>query len=111
MKENLSEIEIKKVEQFCKDEKMFGAVVKVLLAGLYYQGTPEAGLPEGEKIKNGAYSLVAQSSTYPVTDEVIGQNLKAQWAGLNLLKNALDELKSIKADVKAIETPYENEGI
>ena len=106
----LNDLEVSKIEQFCADEVLFDAVRKVLLAGIYYHGTPEQGLSSSKEITNGAYSLVANSTTYPIDDVLVGQHIKAQWAGLNALKNALDDLKTIKTETKEVESPY-NPGI
>lgn len=111
MKEQLTPVDIVKIETFCKDEVMFEAVKKVLLAGIYYHGTPEQGLSTAKEVINGAYSLVAMSTNYPIDDAILGQNLRAQWAGINVLKNAIDELKKIKSEVKAdVPSPY-NEAV
>lgn len=105
-----TDLEISKIEQFCKDKDMFDAVRKVILEGLYRHGTPDDGLQDEGKIINGAFSLVAHSMTYPITDEVLGQNLKAQWAGLNALKSAYDRLLTIK--MQSIPSPIDvNEAI
>lgn len=107
MNPQLNDNEIVKIETFCADEVLFNAIKKVLLAGLYFHGTPEAGLPAGKEIINGAYSLVANSTTYPIDDALVGQTLKAQWAGLNTLKNAFDNLREIKSKAKeSVESPY-----
>ena len=105
----LSNQEIKKIESFCKDEKMFNAVKKVLLQGIYVHGVsvPDA---KPDPLKNGAFSLVSLTGNYPVSDEVLGQQLRAQWAGVNALENALVELKNIKTKVDTEET-QENEAI
>lgn len=107
MKNELSELEVSKVEQFCNDEAMFNAVRKVLLAGLYSHGVVKAGFDSNPLI-NGAFSLVSLSTENPIPDEVIGQQLRAQWAGLNALENALSKAKEIKTEKKAVETPFNN---
>lgn len=105
MQNNLTEIEIAKIEAFNADEVMVEAVRKILLAGIYNHGV----LVEGQKhnpLVNGAFSLVSLSPTNPIPDEIIGQQLKAQWAGINALEQAFTSLSSIKSK---IESPYEEE--
>lgn len=109
MKEYLTDIEIEKIEQFCKDETLYEAVRKVVLAGIYSHGTLQKGTKPNPLI-NGALSLVSLSTTNPIPDEVIGQQLRAQWAGLNAMENAFTQLKTIKKEDKSVETPY-NEAI
>ena len=109
MEKYLTETEISKIESFVADETMFEAVRKVLLQGLYLQGTVQMGVSP-DPLKNGAFSLVSLALENPIPDEVLGQNLRAQWAGVNALHNALKDLKNIKTVVKDVETPY-NEAV
>ena len=110
MKQNyLSDLEIAKIESFTADDVLFEAVRKVLLAGIYTHGTVQLGYTPDPLI-NGAFSLVSLSPTNPIPDEIIGQTLKAQWAGVNALKNAIDSLKSIRKAEELIVSPY-NEAI
>lgn len=109
MKDHLSELEILKIETFCKDEVMFDAVKKVILQSIYIQGV---NIPDKapNSLKNGAFSMVSLSTNNPIPDEVIGQQLRAQWAGVNALEVGMNELKNIKS---GIESPYDevNEAI
>lgn len=109
MKEQLTDLQIQKIEQFCKDKEMFNAVRAVLLAGIYSHGTIDKGFTPDPLI-NGAFSLVSLSPSNPIPDEIIGQQLRAQWAGVNALKNALDRLEEIKSEPKDIPSPL-NEAI
>ena len=54
--------------------------------------------------------ITTLSTNNPIPDEVIGQQLRAQWAGVNALENGMRELKNIKS---GIESPYDevNEAI
>ena len=109
MKEHLSDLEISKIEAFCKDEIMYEAVKKVILQSIYIQGVNLPG-KKNNSLKNGAFSMVSLSTNNPIPDEVIGQQLRAQWAGVNALEVGMSELKNIKS---GIESPYEetNEAI
>lgn len=110
MKDQLNEIEIAKIEQFCNDEVTFNAVKKVLLAGIYTHGTIQRGFTP-DPLKNGALSLVHLSTANPIPDEILGQHIRGVWEGLNALQNAFQNLKSIKSDVpEKILSPF-NEAI
>lgn len=104
MFEYLSEEEKKKIMRFNMDKVLSEAVRKVLLAGIYSHGVLTAGA-ELDPTKNAAYTLASRSMTYPITDEVLGQHIKAQWAGINALQNGFEELSKIKLDLG--ETPPE----
>lgn len=102
----LTEIEIEKIENFCKDVVLLEAVRKVMLQGIYTHGTLQKGITP-DPLKNGALSLAAVAINNPIPDEALGQHIRGIWAGLNALENAFNDLKSIKAPKKAeIESPY-----
>lgn len=110
MENQLTELEVAKIEQFNSDPEMVSAVRKVLLAGLYSHGVVARGF-EPNPLINGAFSLVSLALDNPIPDELIGQNLRAQWAGINALKNAFDSLARIKSKKdESPESPY-NEAI
>lgn len=97
MKEQLNDLQISKIEQFCADEEMYNAVKAVLLAGIYTHGTVQRGFTP-DPLKNGAFSLVHLSTQNPVTDEVLGQHIRGVWEGINAMHNAFNNLKNIKSD-------------
>jgi len=104
-----TDLEVNKIEQFVADEAMFNAVRKVLLSGIYTHGTVQHNFTP-DPLQNGAFSLVSLAPTNPIPDEIIGQQLRAQWSGVNALKNALDNLKNIKSN--GVPSPIEiNEAI
>ena len=105
-KNNLTDSEIVKIEQFCGDEVMFEAVKKVMLMGIYTHGTVQLGYTP-DPLNNGALSLAALSTNNPIPDEVLGQHIRGVWAGLNALENAIKELKKIKSEKKEeVASPY-----
>ena len=107
MKEQLNDLEVKKIEQFCKDEKMFDAVRKVLLSGLYSHGVIKAG-EKHNPLENGAFSLAALAPENPITDEVLGQHIRGMWAGINALEVAYKKLTTINSKKEETETPSNN---
>jgi len=106
----LTDLQISKIESFCKDKEMFEAVRTVLLAGIYTHGTIQRGyIPD--PLVNGAFGLASLALSNPIPDEILGQHIRAEWAGINALRNALERIKKIKSkDNKPIESPY-NEAV
>lgn len=105
MQNILTDIEIAKIEAFNGDKVLVEAVRKVLLAGIYSHGVVAKG-GEINPLVNGAFSLASLSPTNPIPDEIIGQQLKAQWAGLNAMENAFNSLSNIKSKKEEVESPY-----
>ena len=104
--EVLTDVEKTKIENFCKDEELLSAVRKVLLGGIYTQGTIQKGV-EIDPMVNGAFSLASYSISNPIPDAELGSHIKAMWAGVNYLKNALDVLHLIKVEkVEEVVSPY-----
>lgn len=110
MQDELNQEEVLQVEAFCNNEKMFDAVKKVLLAGIYSHGVVKPGIKH-DPLTNGAFSLVSLAATNPIPDEQLGQQLRAQWAGINALHNAYNVLKTIKSTKAVNEVPAQNEGV
>jgi len=111
IKNYLTDLEIEKIEAFCSDEAMFEAVRKVMLAQLYYMGA----LKKGEKLepRNQAFNLLATAyqAGNQVTNEILGQELRAQYEAVNGIEQAFGHLKVIKKPKEgAIESPF-NEAI
>ena len=106
----LSPIEKAKVVAFCTDVDMYEAVVKVLLAGIYYHGTIQAGKVPNP-LQNGALSLASLATNNPITDEVLGQHIRGVWAGINALENATKALKEVKVEGVLLDTSEKNEAI
>lgn len=99
LKENLdkflSDIEQKKLEQFVQDEVMREAVKKVLLYGIYREGTLQKGepVPFNPCYENFALTVACQQGA---SNEQIGQHVKACWEGINALINGYKDLEQYK---------------
>lgn len=108
IKEYLTDLEIDKIEAFCGDENMLEAVRKVLLAHVYYSGA----LKKGEKLnpKNQAFNLISQAyqNGTEVSNEILGQEVRGLFEGVNMVEQAFGHLKQIKKVKTSIETPYNN---
>lgn len=110
MQEFLSDIEIEKIELFCKDEVMFEAVKKVILQHIYSQGVMEKGKSHNP-LKNRAFSLVQLATGNPIPDEQLGAHLRGVWEGVNALEHGYEELRKIKSTKgEIVESPY-NEAV
>lgn len=107
----LSDIEREKIIAFNNDEVMTEAVKKVLLAAVYNNGTLRAG-EKIDSLKNGALGLafLALSGRAVITNEQLGEDLRALSHGLNTVESGFKELSGIKKELKEVETPY-NEAI
>lgn len=103
----LTDLQKAKIEAFIADTDMYEAVRKVLLQGLYDMGVVKSDEPVQDPTINGAFHLAALAVQNPIPDEQIGANVRAMFAGLNALKNALDDLKGIKLPKgEAVESPF-----
>lgn len=104
MKEYLTEQEIASVENFCSNTAMYEAVKKVILAGIYTNGV----ITKGELHRVGKNFLLALVQDN-MSDEQLGQELRASHSAVSLLENAFNELNNIKSE-KLVESPF-NEAI
>ncbi len=109
MQKYLTDLEIAKIEAFCKDKEMYNAVRKVLLKGIYTEGTVQLGhIPDPQT--NGAFALAGLAIQNPIPDEQLGQHIRSMWAGVNYLKNAFDSLESVHSEQEGVLSEY-NEAI
>lgn len=98
----LSDQEKQSIEAFCNNEVMYNAVKKVILSGIYEQGT----LKEDEKpnpLENAAFHLASLSVKNPIPDEMLGQHIRGMFAGINSLELGFNKLKTFKQEKKAKE--------
>ena len=110
MQEFLTDLEIVKIETFCKDKEMFEAVKKVLLQHIYTQGVITKG-QDHNPLRNRAFKLVSLATENPIPDEQLGAHLRGIWEGVNALETGYEELVKIKSNkVEGEPSPY-NEAI
>jgi hypothetical protein len=111
MPNQLNELQVNKIEQFCKDVDMYEAVKFVLFAILFSDGVFDPTKPINTR--NGAFGIIAQrySDGKEVTNDELGQALRAKFEGVHTLLDGFENLKNIKSKTeKGIESPY-NEAI
>lgn len=88
MKDYLNDIEKEQIEVFYKNDVMREAVKKVLLAGIYYNGTLKAGV-KAEPAKNFALAIASQRG---LTNEQIANDMRAIVEGISIVEGAFKEL-------------------
>lgn len=109
LKDILTEMEVMKIESFCKDKEMMEAVKKVLLQHLYTQGVITKGQPHNP-LFNRAFSLVQLATQNPIPDEQLGAHLRGIWEGVNALEGGFSDLSKIKSKKEDVESLF-NEAI
>lgn len=100
MKDYLNDIEKEQIEAFYKNEPMREAVKKVLLAGIYHNGTLKAG-EKAEPQKNFLLSMAATASRTGVPNETLGADLRAAAEGITVVEAAFKELSTFSKLVVA----------
>ena len=83
---------------FNASDTMKQAVKKVLLAGIYDNGTLKAGKP-ADPLRNTAFYLVSNMPEIP--NEQLGEELRAVWQGINALESAFKKISEFKLPEKA----------
>lgn len=92
----LNDIEKAELSAFVANKTMYETVRKVLLAGLYYNGTLEAGKPANPK-RNFALGLVAGEDAKYNSNEQIGAHLRGQMEGIRIVESAFNQMADLNA--------------
>lgn len=96
------------IQKFVGNEVMVQAIKKVLLFPIYGEGVLVAGQAVGDPAMNFALSKCLQSIQVDpkITDEMLGQNLRADTQGLRYIELGFKELEKFKtvAPVKKDDT-------
>lgn len=93
----LSDQEKAQIEKFVGNRMQFEAVRKVLLAGIYFNGVLVPGEAHDPSM-NFALTQVftALINGHPVSDADIGENIRAQAAGIRLVETGFKKLSEIE---------------
>lgn len=83
------------IQIFYDNEVMREAVRKVLLAGVYYNGTLKKGV-KPNPLTNFALGFVSNRGELP--DEQLGAQLRSCWEGLNTLEVAFSTMAQFKKE-------------
>lgn len=112
MNEFLSDLEKEKIMSFNEDEVLVGAIEKVLLRSIYWNGTLRKDVKPDYTV-NAALSLaqIVSNNAVALTNEQLGEDLRGIAQGVRSLKLGMDELKKIKKEEKIVESPYVNPGV
>ena len=102
-KENLDSIlderEVAEFQKLAENDVLFGALKKILLYGVYYNGTLKPG-EEANPLENFALNLVSAQGVK--SDAEIGQELRGKWQGVNIVEGAFQMLMEYKLPSFAI---------
>lgn len=93
----LNDLEKSKVTTFLEDETLVNAVKKILLLGLYQNGTVLPG-EEYDATTNFAMHIAFKKEA---TNEQIGADLRACAEGIRLLESGFEQLKKFKTQAPA----------
>lgn len=97
-KEILTSEEISRVIMFNNDEQLKNAVKKIMLADIYNSGT----VGEGDVVtRNWVYGMIPQ--TGEVSNQSIGENLRAHIVGLSFLEEAFKKVESYQSKKELLE--------
>jgi hypothetical protein len=99
----LSEAERTKLERLSEDTTTLSAIKKVLLFGIYYNGT----LIKGEEPDATINFALGLSFNKTATNEQIGADLRACTEGIRLVESGFKQLESFKKIIEP-ETSKEN---
>jgi len=80
------------LKRFNSNNAMKGAVKKVMLSVIYYNGTLEKGKTP-DPTRNSLLGLMSQSRN--ISDEQMGQVLRGQMEGITYLEQALEAIDGI----------------
>lgn len=90
----LNDIEKDAVIGFLKNPTAVRAVKKLLLAGLYYNGTMKKG-EEPDFLRNFALTIAAGAHQTGATNELIGADVRAKWEAINILELGFAEMSKL----------------
>lgn len=97
----LSDKEKIEIEKFVGNKVQFEAVRKILLAGIYFNGVIVPDEPHDPSM-NFALTQVftALINGHPIDDKDIGENIRAQAAGIRLVETGFKKLSEVETDKK-----------
>lgn len=90
------------LQMFQDNPTLKEAVKKVILFGVYHNGTLEAG-KQANPLQNFTLGLAANAETVGLDNAQLGQKLKETWAGIQLLERSYEEYFPLFT--KAVEVP------
>jgi hypothetical protein len=91
----LNEAEKNEIAKYLDNSVLSGAVKKVILSGVYFDGVMEAGKPH-DALKNFILGTMAQPNTMNSTDDVIGAQLRGIIHGVSLVESGFRHLEKLR---------------
>jgi hypothetical protein len=110
MKDILNEKEKNAIRKLIDNKVLMGALKKVLLSNIYYNGTLKKGEdpePRRNFILTLLYSDASLATDFNMSDERLGQKARASIEAIRLLEQGFAELENLK-EIKAEEKEEEN---
>ncbi len=104
--EYLNEIEKDQIQGFLNNPTMKEAVKKVVLAGIYFNGTLRKAEPANPS-RNFTLALVNAGISQGATDSEIGQDIRGRAIGIGLVEDAWNQLENLKKPVVKVEESAE----
>jgi len=100
--EFLTDLEVLEIEKFNANPVLVDAVKKVIFAFVNERGVAKKGKKAGNIMYNGALGLVSQASTgkTAISNEELGQDLRAYYHAIGLLENGFQELALVKKQIE-----------
>ena len=99
----LNEVEKNELSKLADSPVLMNAIKKVLLRGVYFDGTLKAG-EKPEPLKNFLLSIISKSMDIAQADKKIANDLKAICMGIQVVEFTFKELEKFrKIDKKAEE--------
>lgn len=93
LKSFISDIEWDQLSTLANNELLLNAVQKVIMASVYYNGTLRKNITP-DPMRNGALSLALSNET--ITNEALGQDIRAVAEGARMVQLGFDKLKTFK---------------
>ncbi len=90
----LSDAELNAIQRVLADPVAVQALRKVIAAPLYTQGVIEPGKPLNEE--NTIYGLASHHLMNGLSNEIIGQDVRAVIEGIRMIKKGFEELDKLK---------------
>lgn len=90
----LSDAELNSIQRVLADPLAVQALRKVVVAPVYSQGVIEPGKPLNEE--NAIYGLASHHLMNGLSNEIIGQDVRAVIEAIRMLKKGFEELDKLK---------------
>ncbi len=99
----LNDIELAEVQQLADNPTALEAIKKIVLLGVYFNGTLKAG-EAANPTMNAALALAANAVKIGATNEQVGGDLRAFWEGVQLVQAGFDKIAEFKSPKEAPST-------